>query len=82
MSSLEVNYNDVTLQVEGNYYQGEERAFDYPGSGSEFELQYVYAGSKTDIYDILTNKQIEDIEKLCIEELDGIEPLDEKLLNL
>jgi hypothetical protein len=60
----------VLLQVEGNYYQGEERSFDYPGSGSEFELQYVYAGSETDIYDILTNKQIEDIEKLCLEQLD------------
>ena len=70
MNSLTVNYNDVILQVEGNFYQGEERSFDYPGSGSEFELQYVFAGSETDIYDILTNKQIEDIEKLCIEQLD------------
>lgn len=70
MNSLTVNYNDVLLQVEGNFYQGEERSFDYPGSGSEFELQYVYAGSETDIYDILTSKQIEDIEKLCIEQLD------------
>ena len=70
MNSLTVNYNDVLLQVEGNYYEGEQRSFDYPGSGSEFELQYVYAGSNIDIYDILTSKQIEDIEKLCIQQLD------------
>lgn len=70
MRNIAVNYNGVVLEIEGNYYQGEERSFDYPGSGSEFELQYVYAGSETDIYDILTNKQIEDIEKLCIEQLD------------
>lgn len=70
MNSLTVNYNGVALEIEGNFYQGEERSFDYPGSGSEFELQYVFAGSETDIYDILTNKQIEDIEKLCIEQLD------------
>ena len=70
MRNIAVNYNGVVLEIEGNYYQGEERSFDYPGSGSEFELQYVYAGSETDIYDILTNKQIEDIEKLCIQQLD------------
>lgn len=70
MKSLAVNYNGVVLGIEGNYYEGEERSFDYPGSGSEFELQYVYAGSNIDIYDILTNKQIEDIEKLCLEQLD------------
>ena len=70
MKSLAVNYNGVVLGIEGNYYEGEERSFDYPGSGSEFEAQHIYAGSNIDIYDILTSNQIEDIEKLCIKQLD------------
>ena len=69
MSNLAVNYRGVVLAIEGEYYKGEERAFDYPGSGHEFEIEHVYAGSNIDIYDILETKQVYELEKLCIEQI-------------
>jgi len=68
MRLLPVNYRDVSLTVEGEYYEGEERAFDYPGSGDEFEIYHIFAG-EVDIYDVFDYRQIEDIQRLCIEKL-------------
>jgi hypothetical protein len=69
MKNLTVNYRGVMLEVEGEYYQGEEREFDYPGSGHEFEIEHVYAGSNIDIYDILETSQIYNLENLCIDKI-------------
>jgi hypothetical protein len=69
MRNLAVNYRGVILAIEGEYYEGEERSFDYPGSGHEFEIYHVYAGSNIDIYDILETPQIYELEKLCIEKI-------------
>jgi len=68
MRLLPVNYRDVSLTVEGEYYEGEERAFDYPGSGDEFEIYHIFAG-EVDIYNVFEYIQIEYIQCLCIEKL-------------
>ena len=59
MSNLAVNYRGVVLAIEGEYYKGEERAFDYPGSGHEFEIEqylrwvkYRYIRYTRDVADI------------------------------
>ena len=68
MRNLAVNYRGVILEIEGEYYQGEERSFDYPGSGHEFEIYHIFAGG-LDIYDILETSQIYELERLCIEKI-------------
>jgi len=67
---LEVNYRGVILEIEGEYYEGEERTFDYPGSGDEFEIYHIFAG-EVDIYDVFLFKQIEEIERLCIDKINN-----------
>jgi hypothetical protein len=68
MNNLEVNYRGVVLQIEGEYYKGEERSFDYPGSGHEFEIYNIFV-SGVAIYDVLETQQIFELEKLCIEKI-------------
>jgi len=71
MRNLAVNYRGVILAIEGEYYEGEERSFDYPGSGHEFEIYHIFVGD-VDIYDILETSQIYELEKLCIEKINLI----------
>ena len=68
MRLLPVNYRGVDLTIEGEYYEGEERSFDYPGSGDEFEIYHIFAG-EVDIYDVFEYRNIEDIQRLCIEKI-------------
>jgi len=70
MRLLPVNYRGVDLTIEGEYYEGEERTFDYPGSGDEFEIYHIFAG-EVDIYDVFLYKQIEEIERLCIDKINN-----------
>lgn len=68
MRLLQVNYRGVSLTVEGEYHEGEERAFDYPGSGDEFEIYHIFAG-EVDIYDIFSFGQLEQLTRICIEKI-------------
>ncbi len=68
MRNIAVNYRGVILEIEGEYYQGEERSFDYPGSGHEFEIYHIFVNG-VDIYDVLETPQIYELEKLCIEKI-------------
>lgn len=68
MRNIAVNYRGVILEIEGEYYQGEERSFDYPGSGHEFEIYHIFVND-VDIYDVLETPQIYELEKLCIEKI-------------
>lgn len=71
MRNLEVNYRGVLLQAHGYYEEGESEERDYPGSGDQFDLQHLYANSKTDIYDMLETNQVYEIEKLCIKKINS-----------
>jgi hypothetical protein len=57
----------ITLQVEYDYYKGEPRTYDYPGSSPEVSILKVFAGSDTDIYDLLSGVVIDKIEEILIE---------------
>lgn len=69
-SSVTVNYNGIQFELEGYYSKGEERTFDYPGSGSDFEIWEAYVNG-VDLIDILVESQIEDLSNLAIEEIES-----------
>lgn len=69
MRLLPVNYRDVSLTVEGKYYEGEEPAFfSVLSRVDKFEIERIFAG-EVDIYNVFECIQIEDIQRLCIEKL-------------
>jgi hypothetical protein len=57
----------ITLEVEYDYYEGEPRTYDYPGSSPYVRILKVFAGSDTDIYDLLSDVAIDKIEEILIE---------------
>lgn len=69
-SSVTVNYNGIQFELEGYYSKGEEIAFDYLGSGSDFEIWEAYVNG-VDLIDILVESQIEDLANLAIEEIES-----------
>ena len=68
----EITYNDVVLIVNGYYTQEESQTYDYPGSPSEFEIDEVYTGTNDiNIFDILNFATLNDIEELCIDQIEN-----------
>lgn len=63
--NVTVNYCDIEFQVKGFYIKGCDE--DYTGSCIEDE-QILIQG--IDVYEILSNKQINDIIDLAIEEIE------------
>ena len=63
-----ITYNGVPVVVVYNYYKGEEGTWDYPGSAAEAELEAMFPeDSETDILDILTWPQIQEVEDKILE---------------
>ena len=69
MSNVTVIYNDIEFELDGYYQEGEQRTYDYSGSGSIYEIEYAYVNG-VDILVLLSNKQIEDLENLAIEQIE------------
>lgn len=71
---VEINYAGVPLTVIGNYYEGDPQVvYDsnwggYQGSPSEFEItEITVSDSDVDIWELLSNKQMDEITELVIE---------------
>jgi len=69
MRKVTVNYNGVEIELDGDYTPGEERTYDYPGSGSDYEI-YNAIVNGIDILEILVESQIEDLANLAIEKIE------------
>ena len=69
MKKVTVNYNGVEIELDGYYTPGEERTYDYPGSGSDYEI-YNALVNGVDILEILLESQIEDLVNLAIEQIE------------
>lgn len=64
----DITYNGVKLVVVYDYHKGEEQTWDYPGSAPEAEVESVFAeDSETDLIDLFTGIQIEEIEETILE---------------
>jgi hypothetical protein len=71
---VEINYLGVPLSIEGNYYAEEAQVMyfsdmsGYPGSPAEFEiLKITVPDSDVDIWELFSQKQIDEITNLVIE---------------
>ena len=64
--NVTVNYCDIEFQVKGFYIKGCDE--DYTGICIEDELILIQG---IDVYEILSNKQINDIIDLAIEEIES-----------
>lgn len=74
---VEINYLGVPLTVQGTYYAGDPQVMydsngeGYPGSPSEFEILAVtVSDSFIDIWELLSNKQMDEITELAIEKIE------------
>lgn len=74
---VEINYSEVPLTVVGIYYEGEPQVMydsngeGYPGSPSEFEiLKITVSDSEVNIWELFSNKQIDQITELVIEKIE------------
>lgn len=71
---VEIEYWGVPLSIEGNYYAEEAQVMydsngeGYPGSPAEFEiLKITVSDSDVDIWELLSQKQIDEITELVIQ---------------
>jgi hypothetical protein len=74
---VEINYLGVPLTVQGTYYAGDPQVMyesdggGYPGSPPEFEiLGITVSDSFIDIWELLSNKQMDEITELAIEKIE------------
>jgi hypothetical protein len=74
---VEINYLKVPITVEGDYYAGDfQILYDndgtgYPGSPAEFEIvKITVSDSDVDIWELFSNKQIDEITELVIEKVE------------
>lgn len=72
MHSAEIVYRGVILTV-GGYYTPEEPASpDSPGVPESFEVAEVYVpGSRMDIIELLSADQIDEIETIVLQQING-----------
>ena len=77
MIAKEINYLEVPLIVSGRYYEGDPQVMydgngeGYPGSPAEFEIiKITVSDSDVDIWELFSNKQIDDIAELVIEKIE------------
>jgi hypothetical protein len=74
---VEINYLEVPLTVSGTYYAGDPQVMydsngeGYPGSPAEFEIiKIAVSDSDVDIWELFSNKQIDEITELAIEKIE------------
>ncbi len=67
--SIQVKYCGIYLECEGTYEPPEQQTYDYPGASSEFEINAVYIES-TNIVELLSEEQLDELESLSLEYLD------------
>jgi hypothetical protein len=71
---IEVTYRGVKLLVEGTYTPPEEQVMyyadgsGYPGSSADFDINAVFV-QDTDIYELLSVMDLEEIVELVLEEI-------------
>jgi hypothetical protein len=61
-----IKYHEIEISVQYSYSKGETQTHDYPGSPDQFEIENIWIES-TEIYDLLSSDQLEDIENLVAE---------------
>jgi hypothetical protein len=67
-----VNIGGIELLVEYEYYKGETGTWEYPGSAPFVEVSGIYLeGNDQDIYDVLKDYYITQIEDKLIEMHNG-----------
>jgi hypothetical protein len=74
---VEINYLGVPLTVDGTYYKGDPQIMyinngeSYAGSPADFEiLKITVSDSDVDIWELFSNKQIDEITELIIEKIE------------
>jgi len=61
-----IKYHEIEISVQYSYSKGEAQTHDYAGSPDQFEIENIWIES-TEIYDLLSSDQLEDIENLVAE---------------
>lgn len=61
-----IKYHEIEISVQYAYSKGEAQTHDYPGSPDQFEIENIWIES-TEIHDLLSSDQLEDIENLVAE---------------
>ena len=76
MKTVEIEYKGVKLEVEGTYGAGEQQISyqssgdGYPGSSSEYNVEAIYVGIGTNVYNLFSWQDLDRISELCIEEIE------------
>ena len=69
MREATIIFNDLELTLLGQFYEGDDMTYMYPGSCSDFNLcKVLHAGE--DIIDILSENIIEELELQAIKEIE------------
>lgn len=74
--TIDLNYMDIPLTLEGYYGKGDERVDYYPdgsgydGSPSEFDTHHVYVGG-VDIINIVKVSILEELDNLAVEKIES-----------
>ena len=74
--TVTVEYNNVLLVVSGVYSPPEKEVTyyadgsGYPGAPSEFDIKTILV-QQTDISELLSHEQIQEIEEMVIREIEG-----------
>ena len=66
----EIIYKGILLEVEGTYTEGEEQTHDYPGYPATFDINAIFV-QDVDIYELISEDDLREIETLILEELCG-----------
>ena len=65
---MKIEYNGVLMEVNYEFYKGEEQTWDYAGSADEVEIEIIYLVD-VDIYDLLCLQTLHDIEHIILDKL-------------
>lgn len=66
--TISVKYNDIDIEVQGTYQRGYPATREQPEEYPEFNINHVRI-SDVDIYELLSEEQLSEIEQLVIEEI-------------
>ena len=69
MREATVIYDNIELTLVGQFYEGDDRTYMYPGSCSDFNLCKVLHGGE-DIIDLLADYVIDNLELEAIKEIE------------
>ena len=65
---MKIEYNGVLMEVNYEFYKGEEQTWDYAGSADDVEIESIEVGG-VDIYDLLGLQTLHDIEHIILDKL-------------